>query len=418
VNLDSTAKVTIQQRLGLLSSLYFVQGLPYGFQATALPAILRSQGMSLAGIGLLGVLFLPWILKALWAPLIDRWGSTTFGPRKSWIVPLQLALVLTCLGAALTPPGKALTALLVLVLFMNLFAATMDIAVDGLAVDTLRRSELGYGNAVQVVGYKVGMITGGGLLLWASRYLGWQGIFVCMAAATLLVLLITIRVDERRYARPREVAPETPDSVRAIVAVLMRTCLTPGGLWLLLLVATYKLGESMADTMFRPFLVDAGISLPTIGLWLGTYGLVFSLVGSIAGGLLASRMTLQLALGITATLRVFPLIGQWALASGWLSLETPQVLSVICAEGFFGGALTTATFAYMMSRVERSIGATHFTALASIEVLGKILGTTLSGFLAEHLGYEGLFASSVALSFAFLLLLPRIRTPVTSAEGF
>ena len=90
-------------RLGILWTLYFVQGLPFGFQATALPVYLRSSGMSLAGVGLATALALPWSLKPLWAPLIDRYGSARLGRRKSWILPLQALLALTCFAAAKVP---------------------------------------------------------------------------------------------------------------------------------------------------------------------------------------------------------------------------------------------------------------------------------------------------------------------------
>jgi MFS transporter, PAT family, beta-lactamase induction signal transducer AmpG len=152
-------------KLGILWTLYFVQGLPFGFQATALPVYLRTAGMSLEGVGLVAALSLPWSLKILWAPLVDRYGGGRFGRRKSWILPLQFLLALTCAAAALAPPNGSLSPLLVLVFGMNLFAATMDIAVDGLAVDVLEISELGQGNVAQVVGYKIGMLTGGGLLV-------------------------------------------------------------------------------------------------------------------------------------------------------------------------------------------------------------------------------------------------------------
>ena len=77
-----------KNKLAFLLALYFVQGLPFGFQAKALPIYLREQGVGLTEIGLLGALALPWMLKALWAPLVDRYGSTRFGRRKSWIVPM------------------------------------------------------------------------------------------------------------------------------------------------------------------------------------------------------------------------------------------------------------------------------------------------------------------------------------------
>src|SRR4051812_29539713 len=111
--------------------------MPYGFQGVALKAYLRLNGASLSTVGFASLLSAPWLFKALWAPLVDRTGWPRFGRRKSWIVPLQGLLGLTCIGAGLVRPETQLTLLMGLVLLMNFFAATQDIAVDGLAVDLL-----------------------------------------------------------------------------------------------------------------------------------------------------------------------------------------------------------------------------------------------------------------------------------------
>lgn len=391
-------------RLGILWSLYFVQGLPFGFQATALPVYLRSEGMSLAGVGLATALSLPWSLKILWAPLVDRFGGGRFGRRRSWILPLQLLLAATCVAAALVPPREGLKPILVLVLAMNLFAATLDIAVDGLAVDVLERAELGHGNVAQVVGYKVGMLTGGGLLVWASGAIGWEGLFLAMAGLVGACFLVSLSWREAEAGAPRE--PRTRrahPSLGEILGALARGLRNPGAGWLLLFIATYKLGESMADTMFKPFLVDAGYGGQQIGLWVGTWGMLFSIAGSIGGGWLARRRPLLEAVGIAAALRAIPVAGEW-----WLSLVEPtpeRVLAVTCAEHLFGGALTTAMFAFMMSRVDKRIGATHYTLLAAIEVWGKLPSAWASGFVAAHTSYPFLFGLATLLSIAFLALL-------------
>ncbi len=153
------------RKLALFFALYFAQGLPFGFQAKGLKAVLTDLGISMTKVTLLGALSLPWTLKPLIAPLVDRFGSVRFGRRKSWIVPAQLALAAACGAAAFAPPTESLFLLVVLVLAMNVFAATQDVGVDGLAVDLLTPQELGFGNALQVVGYKVGMIAGGSVLV-------------------------------------------------------------------------------------------------------------------------------------------------------------------------------------------------------------------------------------------------------------
>ncbi|MEJ7733826.1 MAG: hypothetical protein WKG00_32105 [Polyangiaceae bacterium] len=209
--------------LALLAALYFAQGLPFGVQAHALPVYLREAGVSLQGIGLLGLLAAPWMLKPLWAPLVDRWGSARFGRRRSWIVPMQALLAMGAALAAFADPVAHLGVLLALVLAMNLFAATQDIAVDGMAVDLVRgadtgtgtdtdtdtdtgmgagtdaraagRPALGWANSAQVVGYKLGMLTGGAAGLATAR-VHWQGAFLAMSALMVAVMLVTLAVRE------------------------------------------------------------------------------------------------------------------------------------------------------------------------------------------------------------------------------
>jgi MFS transporter, PAT family, beta-lactamase induction signal transducer AmpG len=391
------------KKIVLLGALYLVQGLPFGFQTKVLPVYLRERGSSLLAISLLGALSLPWMLKALWAPLVDRYGSARWGRRRSWIVPLQAGLALCCLGAAWVPPERQ-ELLLGLVLLMNLFAATQDVAVDGLAVDLLELNELGLGNSAQVVGYKLGMLTSGGLLMWASSRIGMQGLFLSMAALVALVLGAVVWMREPVRVEQEQGATEQPHW-RELLTRLWAALRLPGTGWLLAFIATYKLGETMVDVLYKPFLVDAGYTREQLGLWLGTWGMGASLLGSLAGGLLASRVPLLWALALTTCLRAFPLAAQW-----WLAVQGPtdsSVVAVTLAEELFGGALTTVVFAYMMARVDRRIGATHYTLLASVEVWGKGAAGPLAGVLATQAGwsYAQVFLLGTALSVAFVALL-------------
>ncbi|MEZ4252672.1 MAG: MFS transporter [Polyangiales bacterium] len=399
----------------VLGVLYVVQGMPFGFQASALGLYLRSEGVSLTAVGLAGALALPWLLKALWAPLVDRYGSARFGRRRSWIVPMQILLATTCAVTAFFPPGdgRALEPLLVAVLLMNLFAATLDVAVDGLAIDLLRddgggvQRSLALGNTLQVVGFKAGMLIGGGFLLWASRWIGWVGHFGTMAIVVLAALALVLTVREP----PPRPSQETPEKLSAIVGALAATVKRPGTWLVLLLVATYKTGESVIDPMFSMFLVDAGYERETLGLWLGGYGMGASVAGSVLGGVLATRMALPTALLAVGAIRSVPLVLELGLAVVG-DPGPPAVIGVSLAEHFGGGMLTTVMFAFMMWRVDPRVGASHFTLLAAVEVLGKMPTSLASGWLAEKLGYVGTFGVGVSLSLFWLALVAATRRRV------
>lgn len=384
----------------LLWLLYFVQGLPFGFQVTSIPLLLRERGASLFAVTLSGALALPWLLKPFLAPLVDSRRSARWGARRGWILPLQAVLALTLLGVAAVVEPIRLTPLMVLVIVMNLCAAVMDIAVDGLAIDLLRDGGgLGHGNAAQVVGFKLGMLTGGGLLLWASAQVGMALCFVALAAVVLVTLGLVWRFDEPRAEQGAAAEPPLGGVLRALKDSLLR----PGAGWLILVVLTYKLGESMADRLFKLFVFDAGYDKADVGLWIDGWGMAFSIGGSLFGGWLATRRTYVSAVMVAAGLRVLPLAAQW-----WLTTQTPSptaIVTITSAEHFFGGALTTTVFALMMARVDPRIGATHYTALAALEVLGKVPGGWLSGLLGDQWGYPPVFALATVLSVAFLGLL-------------
>ncbi len=412
------ARPSLASRLAILAVFYIVQGLPFGFQATALPVYLTASGLSLTMVGFAGALSAPWLLKPFWAPLVDRWSSERFGRRRTWIVPLQAALASTCLAAAFVP-AESLALLLGLIALTNLFAATMDIAVDGLAVDLLEVDELGWGNVAQVVGFKLGMLLGGGILVWASQWIGWRGLFLVIAGLIAIALMITLAWREppgpaSRSSEPSDASEPVHARMASLLATLGRALTSPGGLALLVIAATYKSGESISDAMFEPFLVrEAGWDAPRVGLIVGTWGMAFSLLGSGLGGALAVRLGVGRALVVFAVLRTTSLIGVvWLSSQVGVLTDDGFVRAVVVVKGFeeiAGGGLTTAMFAFMMSRVDRRIGATHYTLLAGVEVLGKVPGGLSSGVLADAIGFGWTFALGLALSVVFLPLLILLR---------
>jgi len=213
-------------KTALLFMLYLSQGLPFGFQATALPVLLRERGVSLAAIGFAGALALPWLFKPLWAPLVDRYWSMRIGKRRSWIIPLQTMMVLTILATIPVAASGSTVSLLVCIFLMNLCAATQDIAVDGLAVDSLGTNELGPGNAAQVAGYKAGMVLGGGILVWLSARAGWEGLFLTMAILAILPLFLVLRYKE--IESHESAAVQAPPKLSEFIRTLFKALRSPG----------------------------------------------------------------------------------------------------------------------------------------------------------------------------------------------
>jgi PAT family beta-lactamase induction signal transducer AmpG len=381
-----TRPLSTAQKLGLLATLYFSQGLPFGFFVQAMPVLLRAQGFSLGDIGLAALLAAPWSLKFLWAPLVERVYHPAIGRRRSWLLPLQAAAMIALVALAVLPVDRSTAILLGGVLVLNLIAATQDIAADGLAVDMLAPADRGIANGLQVAGYRVGMIVGGGVLLVAHEHLGSSATFLAMAGLIAVASIPTLVTPEAAIAAPVP-AIALPHFLRRADAGR-----------LLALIACYKGGEAFAGGMLRPFLADSGLGLADVGWLVGTVGFVSGLAGALAGGALVNRLGRRPALITFALLQAMTVAGYAYVATdapGWSLLCV-----VIGVEHFVGGMATAALFTCMMDWSRPGASATDYTVQASTVVIVTTLATALSGFSAEALGYAGHFALGAGLALA------------------
>ena len=375
----------MNKKLVLLGSLYLAQGLPYGFFTQALPVLLRERGLALPLIGLAQLLMLPWALKFLWAPLVDAVDAPKRGRRRAVIIPLQLACIAVLGTLALAATPDAMWALCVGVLLVNVCAATQDIATDALAVETLGPEERGLGNGLQVGAYRVGMVIGGGAILWVFGRAGWTIAFLAMAALLALASIPIVA-----YREPAS-APVT----RTKRALLRGSFARPGfAAWVVVLV-TYKTGEWFATAMLRTFLTDAHQSLGQIGVMVGMFGFSAGLTGALVGGIAVSR------LGRRRSLIAFGVLQTLAIASMSLAVISPSTemfYAITVAEHFTSGMATAALFTAMMDFSRPASAGTDYTVQASIVVIATGTATLLSGVSAHALGYATHFLLAAGLS--------------------
>lgn len=373
----------------LLCALYFAQGLPYGFFTQALPVVLRESGLSLTQISATGVLFAPWALKFLWAPYVDRYGT-----RRRWLLTLQLAAAALALVMASLDLSGSLRWLLVGIAVMNLISATQDVATDGLAVRLLGYRGKGIGNGIQVGAYRIGMIVGGGGLLWLLTLSGWRGLFIVMAG---LILLCTLPVWWLREPTPEPaaIATETPGVARMAAGWWTRLR-RPGMAVFILLIGAYKFGDSMGSALVGPFMVDAGLTVAQIALIKGALSSAAALGGAALGGWLAYRLGRRNALLLTGVAQTISLALYLfaSLGAGGFAL----IVTASLAEHVLGGAATVALFTLMMDASERDHAGSDYTLLACAIVLVQGVAGITGGIIGDLFGYPTMFATSFVLS--------------------
>lgn len=396
----------------LLTALYMAQGLPFGFFVQALPVLLRTEGLSLPAIGLTSLLSLPWALKFLWAPWIDRKGE-----RRRIILAMQGASAALMLAIAFIEPSSQMWLLLGAVLLTNLLAATQDIATDALAIEILDFDERGPGNGIQVAAYRIGMILGGGLLLVLFGQVGWLVTFILLAA---LIALTMVPLWLCREPACEVMVGATPrSSIRSRVLTIV-SFVTREGMWAWLIVLfCYKFGESLAGGMLRPYLVDEGLDVGEIGWLLGGAGFTTGLLGAMAGGVGAKWLSRWRALIGFGVLQALGNGCYWAVSLvgvSWLTL-----VPAVCIEHFTGGMATAIVFAMMMDASREESAGTDYTIMASVVVLTVGLGQAMSGAIVEALSYTSLFAISTLcclLGLAIIhLLKPRLAHTLSPPSG-
>lgn len=391
----------------LLTSLYFSQGFPSGLLAHAMPAIMREYGASLSAIGMLKLLALPWLFKFLWAPLLDRYYYRPIGPHRSWILTMQAGAIATLAAMSFLSPAwlfeDGLILLFVLLCLLNVFSSTQDVATDGLAVSLLSKKLRGFGNSIQVVGYKIGLMLGGSGLLVLMNSWGWD-ITIQLVAATLIIMLVpTLLFKENQILGFRKLS-STSDHV----SIKQSDSIKPGaeaspskakellfweyfkvekiGFWLLVIL-TYKLADGMSSTLVKPLLVDQGMSLADVGQITFISSLV-SLVGALVVGVLYRFITPIYLLLFFAVLQMAT-ISAYGLIPG-LDKHSEEYLVwiywIVTQDQLVDTMSTVVLFAIMMGHCRKQHEGGDYTLQACLQVFSAGLAGALGGFVADALG--------------------------------
>lgn len=377
-----------------LGALYLSQGLPIGLGFVALPVILRSQGASLEMIGLLGLLLAPWALKFLWAPWVDRLDGGRWGARRSWILPMQLALAALLFAMASLPRDQGIGAWMFALLFAaNLLSATQDIATDGLAIEVLRKRALGWANALQIGGFSLGMMLGGSLTVMVYES-GGQALTFMMLGGLVLVCSVPVML-YREAPRPALRAPRPAPSLRRMLA-------RPGAGAALLTAAGFFFATTMKGGMLGPLLVDAGLSMTEIGTINGSGTLFMALVSAPLGSLLVRRYGAQRTGWVAGALAAASIaLWLWPASGGQVGFGA--ALGIELVNSTAAGIAYVAFFTLFMQWSSVDQAGTDFTALQCTEQISNVFAGMLAGALAGALGYAGFFACTALIGLALMI---------------
>jgi PAT family beta-lactamase induction signal transducer AmpG len=405
-NTENTSSFRIfgQPKMAVLLFLGFSSGLPFYLTSKTLQAWMTTAKVDLATIGFFSLVTLPYSLKFVWAPVMDRYVPPFLGRRRGWVVITQVLLLLAIAAMALHDPRTGLKMLAVNAIAIAFFSASQDISLDAYRTDVLRDREMGAGAAVFVMGYRVAMITTGALAFFLADRIPWTMVYLLLSVL-MVVGIVTA------FIAPEPVLSDAPPRtlVEAVVLPFADFFQRAGvlrALLVLLFIIAYKYSDSLAGSMTTPFLLQAGFSQSEVGAVLLGVGVVATIVGVVVAGIAIGN------LGINRSLWIFVVFqGLSNLTYYGLSLSGKNhafMVSAIITENFGLGLVTGAMTAYLMSMCNKRFTATQFALLSSLMAASRDILVAPAGKIAESLGWPGFFLVTVCAAIPPLVLLPFI----------
>lgn len=373
------------RRVGLIFPLGFASGLPLALTSGTLQAWLTVEGLDLRTIGIFSLAGLPYTVKFLWAPVMDRYVPPWLGRRRGWMVATQLGLIAGIGAMAATGPGDAPWALGVLALTVAFLSASQDIVFDAYRTDVLHPSERGLGAALSVTGYRIGMLVAGAVALVLADQVGWRSTYFLMAGLMLIGIVTTLFSPEPStpLAAPRSLN----EAILGPLREFFSRSVAVSFLWLIFL---YKIGDAFAGSLTTAFLIRGVDFSPTeVGVVNKGMGLGASIVGALAGGALMTRLGLFRSLLWFGALQAVSNLSFLALA--WIGKNYGVMVAAVAFENLTGGMGTAAFVALVMSLCDHRYTATQFALLSAVAALGRVFVGPPSGFLVDAVGWVTFF---------------------------
>jgi PAT family beta-lactamase induction signal transducer AmpG len=390
-------KVLLSRRMVVALIMGFASGLPLLLTITVLQAWMKEEGVDLAVIGLMVLVGIPYSVKFLWAPFLDRFTLPFLGRRRGWMLIAQVCLIASILLLGFSSPKGHPWLLACAALMVTFFSASQDIVIDAYRREDLPDKELGLGSSLYVNGYRVGMLlaSGGGLIL--ADHMPYSMVYLIMACCMVPAVLTTVLT-------PEPVVEMTPQTMKeAVINPLKEYFSRDGSLIILAFILMYKIGDTMASTMTTPFYLEIGFSKTEIGAIVKLFGFWAIILGTLSGGMIMLRLGINRALWIFGILQGVSTAGFALLA--YIGYNIAALSAVIAFENLSGGMGTAAYMAYMASITNKKFTATQYALLTSLMALPRTVLSSPTGFIAKHLGWIWFFTACALIAIPGMLLL-------------
>jgi MFS transporter, PAT family, beta-lactamase induction signal transducer AmpG len=406
----SLTQILANRRIGIMLPLGFASGLPLALTAGTLQAWLTVVGIDLKTIGIFTLVGLPYTLKFLWAPLMDRVVPPWLGRRRGWMLMTQIVVAIGLAVMGLTGPGNHPEWLGAIALAVAFASASLDIVFDAFRTELLLPAERGFGAAVWVNGYRFALLLASAGALVLADHIGWQGTYLLLAAlmgAGVITILLS--------PEPPLIGA-APASLAEAVGLPLRELFGRSGIYgLLILILLYKVGDAVAGSLQTAFFIGGlGFSAGDVGYVKGV-GLAATLLGALAGGIAMAKLGLVRSLLVFGLFQALSNLSFMVLA--WVGKSYAALTASIIVENVTGGMGTAAFVALVMSLCDHRYTATQFALLSSLEAFGRVFSGRPSAELVALVGWGQFFFASFLLALPGVWLVWHLRRKIPQEAG-
>ncbi|WP_323732924.1 MFS transporter [Candidatus Bandiella euplotis] len=394
------------QKLGTALMLGMGSGIVYAFLVSTTCAYLKESGLSLAVIGFFSVSTMPFSLKYFWSPFVDHYKlkifPDNFGQRKSCIILMQMFLFVAIFGFGFIDLVEHQAWALLLLVIIGFLGATSDIALEAYRIELFSKEESGIGNGFVIYGFRIGFIVSGIFGLWLSTILPWRNVFMILALFILPCTTVIALSPDKKVLRDK---PKRTTYGKWLKSYFLEPIVSliqmPKFIWIMVVIAFFKVGDAYLDTMSLPFLMEIGFSKSEIAGVAKTCSTVGAVFGTFIGSVLISKFHFKVMLLAAEILAAITNLQFLILLKVQKNLLILGAINFV--ESFCYGISNIALITYMSSFCSKKFTATHFAILLSISALSKALLSPTSGVVAQNFGWQNFFVISSLFSIPSLL---------------
>jgi len=388
-----------------------VSGLPNQFSESILQAWFTDLGFTNTRIGLLMYVAVPYLLKPLWAPIIDRFAVPWLGRRRGWLLLFQLVMSVAIAGLAGFGAQTSVTLIAGLLFFIVFLSASQDIVVDAYRTDISRPAERGIASAASNLGYRATSWGSLAVALILADYFGWRAAFLTLAVVTALFVVATIWAPEPEDPRGKTL----PTFAESVIIPLRELFGVPGVAALVAVIICYKIGDAFAVKFFTAFLLHTGFTKTEVALVVKAVLVTGSMVGAVLGGLWMVKLGLRRSMILFAILQALTNLGYLLLVA--LGKNYVVMVGAVALDALASGMGNIASVALIMAMCDKRFSAFQYALLSVIALLPRYTLGYPAGYLADHAGWGAYYWVSFGLAIPGIVLVWILRQRIDELDA-